>query len=179
MELICGEGGSSGQQIIQQINDNTEAIVINAEGVEANRLAIDALETDAIVVNNRLDHLEALSFYEFNSTVDTLDISNVYTTIGNLAVNILAGEYIVGMSDTYSFDTANKSVFHQFILNGGAPEEFSKENADVTDRDTFDYIFPFTMAADGLFTFQLDIRKEDTNGTLDCAHGNVWIERKA
>jgi len=177
--LTCGDGGSNGQQIVAQINENTEAVAAQAIAIQANTDAINVVEADMITLGNRVTALEALSYYEVNSTVDTLDIPNVYTTIASLAVNLVAGDYIAIMSDTYSFDTANKSVYHQFIINGGTPEEFSKENADATDRDTFDYVFPFTMATDGLFTIQLDMRKEDTAGLLDCQFGNVMIERKA
>ena len=177
--LTCGDGGSNGQQIVAQINENTEAVAAQAIAIQANTDAINVVEADMIVVQNRLDGLDALNFYESNSTVDTLDISNVYTTVASLDVNILAGEYLIGLSDTHSFDTLNKGVYHQIIVNGGTPMEFIRESTDVGDIEAFDYNFPFTMAADGLFTIQVDIRKEDTAGALDCLAASVWIERKA
>ena len=43
-DLTCGEGGSSGQQIIDRINENTAAIVINVDAIAALDVRLSALE---------------------------------------------------------------------------------------------------------------------------------------
>jgi hypothetical protein len=64
-------------------------------------------------------------------------------------------------------------------LNGGTPEEFSKEPKDSTDREAFYYAFPYTHNGNTDFNLTLAFRKEDANGTLDVLFANLWVERKA
>ena len=148
-ELTCGEGGSTGAEIVTQINWNTEDI-------------------------------ETRRPFKHNTIVDTLDIPETYTKVAELHyVDMPSGVYILNMTSTYQLDVVNKSVFVQFILDNGTPEEFSREPKDKTDRSTFNYSFPYTHTNTSPFDFELFMRKEDTSGTLDCFFGNVWIEKKA
>jgi len=148
-ELTCGEGGSTGAEIVTQINWNTEDIATRTP-------------------------------FMHNTIVDTLDIPETYTKIGELHyTDMPSGVYILNISSTYQLDIANKSVFVQFTMEGLPPEEFSSEPKDKTDRSTFNYSFPYIHTNTETFDFELFMRKEDTNGTLNCQYGNVWIEKKA
>ena len=171
--LTCGQNGSNGNEIVTQINDNTNNIETNTQ---------DILDTNNRIgdVELRVDNLEALTGnFHFDSRTDILDISDTYTEIGNVFVQELpAGVYMLGMSATYSFDDTTKSVYFEFSVNGNPPEEFRQETKDVTDRVGFDYLFPFTHNG-GEFRFVLSVRKEDTSGTLDCYYSNVWADRKS
>ena len=149
MALTCGQGGSTGAEIVTQINANTDALVTKT------------------------------GFYK-DTTADHLDLPETYTEVGNLAVVALpAGEYVVNISSTWHLNVTQKSVFAQFALNGGTPEEFSKEPKDSTDREAFYYAFPYSHAGNLDFSLTLAMRKEDVNGTLDVLFANLWLERKA
>ena len=171
-ELTCGQGGSNGNQIVTQINDNTNGIATNVTDIADLDARIDALLI-------RVDELEAKASFTFVSETDILNISDTYTELANIYVaDLAAGDYLLGLSSTYQLDVTNKSVFAQFSLNGGTPEEFRKEPKDNTDREAFTYIFPYTHAG-GEFRLKLDMRKEDANGTLDCFFANMWVNREA
>ena len=148
MALTCGEGGSTGAQIVATINNNTDAI-------------------------------DAMAGFHYISNAGQLDLPETYTTVASLDVTDLpAGIYILNITSTYQLDLVNKSVFTQFTLNAGTPEEFRKEPKDNTDRDAFSYAFPYTHSASTDFHCSLDFRKEDTNGTLDVLFANIWLDRK-
>ena len=171
--LTCGQGGSNGNRIVTQINTNTD-------GIEANVTDIVDANTRINALIARVEDLEALNSFTYVSKTDILDISDTYTELANIYVTDLPiGKYMVGMSSTYQLDITNKSVYTQFSLNGGTPEELSKEPKDSTDREAFNYSFPYDHDAVGEFRLKLDMRKEDANGTLDCFFANVWIDRRA
>jgi len=149
MALTCGEGGSTGAEIVTQINNNTEV-------------------------------LTAMTGFYFDSSADHLDLPETYTEVASLAITALStGIYILNITSTFQLDVTNKSVFAQFALNGGTPEEFSHEPKDNTDREAFSYSFPYTHATEDDFSLTLAFRKEDANGTLDVLFSNLWLERKA
>jgi len=170
--LTCGQGGSNGNQIVTQINDNTLGIATNASDLNGLDNRIDNLV-------QRVEDLEALNNFTYESNQDILNISDTYTELANIHMTSLpAGEYMLGMSATYQLDIVNKSVYAQFSLNGGAFEEFRKEPKDNTDREAFNYSFPYVHAG-GEFRLKLDMRKEDATGTLDCYFANAWVDRRA
>jgi len=149
MALTCGEGGSTGAEIVSTINNNTEAIT-------------------------------AMTGFYHVTTVDALDLPESYTNVATLDVALMpAGIYVLNITSTYQLDLVNKSVFAQFSVNAGAPEEFRKEPKDNTDREAFSYAFPYTHTNTVDFHCSLDFRKEDANGTLDVLFANIWVERKA
>lgn len=150
-DLTCGAGGSTSQEVLTDINANTEAIA------------------------GLLD----LNYFEFDSRTDILDIDQTYQEVASLDIpDLKAGVYLIGISDTYTFTETNKSVYGQMILNGNS-EVFSREPKDSTDREVWNYLFPYTHAADGAFTMTLLVRKEDNSGTLDVLFSNMWIDAKA
>jgi len=147
-QLSCGEGGSTGAEVVTQINNNTAL-------------------------------LDTLSVFEYDSTVDILDIPETYTNVATLIyVDMPAGVYMIGLSATYNLDITQKSVFARFSINGGIPEDFSKEPKDSTDREAFSYSFPYVHSTSGNFELLMDMRKEDTSGVLNTLFANVWVDKK-
>lgn len=152
MALTCGTDGSTGTEVVTQINENT-----------------DNIETIMAGQNFR--------FWKDEQT-DHLDVPETYEEIGNLAVTDLpAGQYVLFLSMTYQLDLTNKSVYFRFALNEQASEEFSAEPKDSTDREAKSYGFPYTHTG-GDFSLVMDLRKEDANGVLNCYFSNIWLERK-
>jgi hypothetical protein len=151
-ELTCGEGGSTGAEVMAQINTNTTSIE---------------------------DGLAIQGGFHYIATTDNLDLPETYTEVASLDVTQLpTGTYLLGISATYTMDTTQKSVFARFTINGGVAEEFIKENKDITDRDAFTYMFPYVHTGDSNFDLALEFRKEDATGTLDVLFSNVWLDRK-
>jgi len=149
MALSCGEGGSTGAEVITQINENTEAIA------------------------------GFTPYYDKDTQVDHLGLPDTYTVLAEMSNSILpAGEYVIFMTGTYVYDTPNKTMFLRFTVNGGTPEEFEKEPQSGTGREAYDYAFPYTHAADGPFSLTTEMRKEDGTGTLDVLFANVWMDGK-
>jgi len=149
--LSCGEGGSTGAEVINQVNANTSDI-------EAINAVADVYETE--------------------SNTDILDIPDTYTNINNLVIpNLPAGQYLVGVSFTYHLSVANKRIDYKWSLNG-VIEEFNDSPKDAISNVARCYVFPFTQATDGSFSISVDIKKEDNSGTLDVAFANVWADKK-
>ena len=146
--LTCGEGGSTGAEIVTQINANTDAIA-----------AMGGFHYTSTVDN--------LDLPETYTEVAALAITS-----------LRAGVYMLGISSTFHLDLVNKSVFSQFALNGAAPEEFRKEPKDNTDREAFSYSFPYIHNGNTDFHLSLAFRKEDANGTLDVLFANLTLDRK-
>jgi len=147
MALSCGEGGSTGAQIIAQININTDNIAT------------------------------LVPYYAKDTKTDIFGITDQWTNVSSLSVaDLPAGEYIVNMSGTFSYDTPNKVLFGRFVLNGGVAEEFERDPISGTGRELYGYAFPYTHAADGAFSITVDVHKEDSTGILDLFFGNAWID---
>jgi len=146
--LTCGEGGSTGAEILADINNNTDAI---------------ATMTGFHYVTS-VDNLNLPETYT--------DVAILAVTA------LPAGVYILNITSTFQLDITNKSVFAQFALNGATPEEFSHEPKDNTDREAFSYSFPYNHTTNSDFDLRLAFRKEDANGTLNVLFANLWLERK-
>ena len=146
--LTCGEGGSTGAEILADINNNTDTLV-------------------AISGFHFVTSVDNLDLSENYTDVAILAIPE-----------LPAGVYILNITSTYQLNVTNKSVYAQFALNGATPEEFSHEPKDNTDREAFSYAFPYTHATNSDFDLRLAFRKEDANGTLDVLFANLWLDRK-
>jgi len=121
--LSCGEGGSTGAEVINQINANTSDI-------EAINAVADVYETE--------------------SNTDILDIPDTYTNINNLVIpNLPAGQYLVGVSFTYHLSVTNKRIDYRWLLNG-VEEDFNDSPKDAISNVARCYVFPFTQATEPL-----------------------------
>ena len=185
-DLTCGEGGSTGAEVIQRINTHDASSIDHETRIDSLETGQDSLDTkvtlveqDMVTAQADIVELQTATNFNYVSEADNLNIPDTYTQVASLGVTgLVAGVYMIGISATYTFDTTTKSVFSQFTLNGGTPEEFIKENKDVTDKDAFVYQFPYTHAVDGDFSLLLEFHKEDATGVLDVLFANLWIERK-
>ncbi len=146
--LTCGEGGSTGYEITTQINENTNAIATKAP-------------------------------FEYVMADPVLDITENYTEVASLSYPaMLSGIYIINLSTVYKLDVVQKRVFMQYIMEGNPAEEFSVEPNDNVNQKQFNYSFLYTHPNNVDFDFQLYMRKEDTDGVLDCLMANLWIEKR-
>ncbi len=144
-DLTCGEGGSTGAEIIADINANTVASANNAALIQTNVTAIDVLEVQALDFETRIAILENSKEVNFVSVSNILAVPETFVNLATLSViGMQTGVYYVGFSTTHTFDTTTKSVFHRMTINGGAAEIFAKENKDVTDRDIRNYTFMYS-----------------------------------
>ena len=151
MKLSCGEGGSTGAEVIGQINANTKAI-----------------EESGLV-----------NIFPFSTEQNKMDIQDTLTEVARLDVfSLPAGVYMVGISHTHTFTETNKSVLYTITLNNGTPEEFSIESKDATDRHGKCYMFPLVQKAPSQVSVSLKFAKEDAAGTLDVLFANIWIDWK-
>jgi hypothetical protein len=101
MSLTCGQGGSTGAEIVTQINANTDALVTKT-----------GFYRD--ITSNHLDLPETYT-----------EVGNL------AVVALPVGEYVINVSSTWDLDVLDKSVFAQLVLNGGTPEEFSNSSKDL------------------------------------------------
>ena len=152
-DLTCGAGGSTGSEIVTQINANTAAIA---------------------------DLDPSIDVYEFVANADILDVSDSYTPIVSLVIPILlTGNYLVGFSSTFKFDTPNASAMAQMILNSGTPEEFFSEPKSTDNRQSTTYIFPYTQDVEGAFSLAIEMKKTSPSNVLDVLFANMWIDKKS
>ncbi len=146
-QLTCGEGGSTGAEIVTQINRNTDAIASKA--VFHSEYAVDV--NDIPETYTEVVHLTA--------TV------------------MPSGIYLVNWSAMYNLDTIGKKIYKQIILNSGAPKEFVDEPKTVVADVPFSYGFIYVHNATGTFDLILNMHKEDTDGILNVAESSVWIQK--
>ena len=164
MALTCGDNGSSGSQVIGQVNANETNIVANAA---------------AIVVNTgKIAVLENLQGYVANSNSDVLDVPETYTEVAAISATMSSGKYILTMSTTYTFDATNQSVFIRLTVNGDSSREYLIEPKDNTDNQPVTYTFPLDLTAASL-TMSLEMRKESAANTLNIKVANLIADKRA
>ena len=97
---------------------------------------------------------------------------------GRIQGTALETLYLLGLSCTYSINSTGNSAQARFSLDGGATwEDFSRESKDSTDRQTFDYMFPYPMVA-GAYDIVVQLKKENASNTMQVHFLNLWLERK-
>ena len=149
MELVCGQGGSNGSEIVGQINRNT----------------------------NNIDDLKELSLYTVDYGGEVLNIPGTYVELNSIDKVLDVGQYLLTVAMQYQFDTVNKSVFIRSTING-VVTLFSIEPKDTTDVKFFVFPVPFRWNG-GAFSARIEVRKEGTGGVLDVLKSNMWVEKKS
>lgn len=115
--------------------------------------------------------------YDYEKTVDVLNIPETYTPVGTLTTPLrAAGTYVLGFSLTYNFDRTTESVFFRWRQNGGAWTEYSSEPKDITDSLNAFYEFPADYTEIS-HTIEVQMRKETVNGTLDLKFLDIFFQR--
>ncbi len=146
-DLTCGEGGSTGAEIVTQINMNTTAI-----------------------------EKKSIFHSEYATNVNAIP-ETYTEVVNLTATNMPSGVYLVNWSAMYNLDIVAKKVYKQIILNGGAPKEFVDEPKTVVADVPFSYGFIYVHNATGTFNLILNMHKEDTDGILNVAESSVWIQK--
>ena len=116
--------------------------------------------------------------YDFNKASDVLNVPETYTPVVSMVTpSRVAGTYEFGVSLTYNFDVANRSVFMRFSTDGGVTwNESSAEPKDTTDDEPHVYLFPYVYAG-GILDAQLEMRKQDATGVLNVNFADLWFKR--
>jgi len=116
--------------------------------------------------------------YDYTKAVDINAIPEVYTpVVGMVTPSRPVGIYEMGLSLTYNFSVANKSVFMRFSTDGGVSwNEFTAEPKDTTDDEPHFYQFPMEHVG-GAVDMQIEARKEDANGVLNVHFADIWFKR--
>lgn len=152
MDLSCGEGGSTGSEIVNAINQNTSDIL----------------------------SLEALlgGFYYDKLASEVLDIGTTPTAIVELIVPAMpVGVYFIGYSTVTAFDEDNQSLITGVEING-VTTVFSVESKDKSDIVPTTYNFIHVQSAVGDYTITIYLSKEAVEGQLDCHDANLWVGRQ-
>ena len=115
--------------------------------------------------------------YDFNKTVDALNLPETYTNVGTLVTPSRdAGTYVLGFSFTWTFDRTTESVFIRWRQNGGAWNEYSSEPTEKTDSNTAFYEFPAAYPSQ-IHTIEVEMRKETASGVLNLQFLDIFLQR--
>lgn len=115
----------------------------------------------------------------FVKVADVLNIPDVYTPITTLSVDYLPeAVYFVGVSITYTFPAANRSVYFRWRTNGGAWNDWIHEAPDSQDTVPIVYGFPRQYGPQENFTLEFEARKESGATPLDIKYLDLWLELK-
>jgi len=87
------------------------------------------------------------------------------------------GVYEFKIAMLRKLNLANKSIFFRYRFNGGDWQELITEPKDRTDVASADYFYPVEWNG-GALKVDFEIKKEDTNGTLDVFFFDAVFERK-
>jgi hypothetical protein len=89
------------------------------------------------------------------------------------------GTYLYDISATSLLDVASASTEARFTLDGGSTwEDYSRESADTSDRNTLAYNFPIDLTGGVPIDIIFQMKKE-SGGTLSVFFMNIWIQRVA
>jgi hypothetical protein len=117
-------------------------------------------------------------------TYDTIKVENIID-IPETFIDILtlvtparpAGKYNLGVAWTYTFLSANRSIYTQWRINGGAWIENWSEPTDVSNKTVAFYMYPDDYAA-GVQTIEFQARKEDAqSGQFDVLFADAFYQR--
>jgi hypothetical protein len=111
------------------------------------------------------------------SAVEVTAIQPAYQNIVTLNVpNREAGQYVMGMSMTYVFDTTARSAYMRWRVDGGDWQDRISEPNDASDISTHYYEYPETYPA-GPHVIELEMAKEDGIGTLTVSYADLFFQR--
>ncbi|HUW03029.1 MAG TPA: hypothetical protein VMW08_11795 [Acidimicrobiales bacterium] len=132
----------------------------------------------------RTDRTESINpallppFY-FIKVADVIDIPDTYTPVAALAVAYLPEAlYFVGVSITYTFPSANRSVYFRWRTNGGPWNEWIHEAPDAQDRVPIVYGFPRYYGPQENFTLEFEARKAPGIAQFDIKYLDLWLDLK-
>ena len=116
-------------------------------------------------------------------TYDTIKVSNILD-IPDTYVNIMtlvtpsrpAGRYNLGAAWTYTFLSANRSIFTRWRIDGGVWNENFSEPKDVSDKTATYYAYPDDYAA-GSHTIEFEARKEVGGNQFDVLFADLFFQR--
>jgi len=177
--LTCGAGGSTGSEVVTQINANTTAIAGHTTTIGGHTTSIDALDTRVDILEPKVAALEAAPLFLYDKAASVLDMPETYTVLNEINESLVkAGVYTINSSSVYTFDDTTHSVYSRFTVNGVSQEVIS-EPKDVTDRVTTSYGFVREHTADGPLHVTTEVRKETAgSGVLNIIYGNLWVDFK-
>lgn len=98
-----------------------------------------------IVTSPQAGAISSDKYFSYNTQIDTLDMSDTFTSIGVLDKSVPNGTYVVGYSLTYTLNSTSNALVHRFALNDGTWEQFRREAKDTDDRYTINYLFPIEV----------------------------------
>jgi hypothetical protein len=118
--------------------------------------------------------------FKFSKVKDVLDIPETWTQLNALTETLeVCGIYNINMAVNWTFDTATKSVFMRYTLDGGTTwfEDFAREAKDKTDKNAVYYAFPIEATNPNL-DLRIEVRKETGSNTFNVLFCDLWVERK-
>ena len=116
--------------------------------------------------------------YDYEKVSDLLDIPDTYIqALSMLTPDRVPGVYEFGIALTHHFNTAAKSIYLRYSLDGGVIwTEFIGEPSDATNQTPSFYQYPIDHAG-GVFDILIEIRIEDVVGELDVYFLDAWVRR--
>ena len=124
-------------------------------------------------------NLALLPPFYFTKVTDVSDIPDTYTPVATLAVAYLPEAlYFVGVSITYTFPSANRSVYFRWRTNGGPWNDWIHEAPDVQDTVPIVYGFPRYYGPQSNFTLDFEARKEPGITQFDINYLDLWLDLK-
>lgn len=149
MELSCGSQGSTGLEIVTQINANTEDI----------------------------EELQAGGKFNNVQEADINDIGLTPVSIGFLSVDPLPmGKYKINLSNRFFLDDMTNAAIVGYAINSGVPIELGAPHATTTVPQPFNYSFVHEQLVAGPFSLQVTMSKSVDANVLDCLASDIWIE---
>jgi len=163
MALTCGDNGSTGSEVITQINKNETDIASNV--------------TEIASLGSRVTALESLEDYADATGQDITDIPDSFTTIAEFNTPLSSGRYVIGFSITYKYTNTSHSTLIKLTIDG-FERNYSIEAKDVTDNVPQAYYLPYNWNG-GSLNVKLEVAKEaGAGGTLDVLYGNIIADKK-
>jgi hypothetical protein len=129
-------------------------------------------------VENTVAMFNTLS-YDTNKEVDILNIPELptWTPVVTLVTpERPAGKYVLGISITYTFLSANRSAYLRWRIDGQGWNEFTSEPKDVQDVNAVFYEYPDDYAQ-AAHTIEVEMAKEVGGNALDVRFADIMFQR--
>jgi len=129
-------------------------------------------------VENTAAMFNALTYDTIKAT-DILDIPALptWTPVIQLITPIRpAGKYVLGISLTYTFLSANRSAHLRWRIDAGTWNEYQSEPKDVQDVNSVYYEFPSDYIAEA-HDIEVEMAKDDQGNTLSVSYADIFFQR--
>jgi hypothetical protein len=137
----------------------------------------DGINVTVVDVNDAPAALFSILTYDYNKTVDLLNIPDTYTPVGQLITPVrAAGTYVLGFSLTWNFDRTTESIFLRWRQEGGAWNEYTSEPTERTDDNTSFYEFPDAYPSQA-HDIEVEMRKQAAQGILNLRFLDIFFQR--